>query len=121
MSPIFSSFPPLRGWPPGVFRLASHARNIAYRPQAVKQTTAGAAIPNVVSRSAWGPLKAGYHEVKQVFPTLEEQVACQCPDVVEERLAGAQCGSHTLVLAVRPLEHGVTEKGEQDEAKQHTG
>ena len=65
-----------------------------------------------------GPVEAFQHEIDQCLPTVEAQVAGQCLDVVEQAPARGQLLAQQLELVVHPLQHGVGQKGQDDEARQ---
>jgi len=37
------------------------------------------------------------HKREQVIPTVEEQIACSCPQVIKKCFAGSACGTERLI------------------------
>ena len=65
-----------------------------------------------------GRFEAFEHEVPQRVPSLEAQVAGQGADVVEQALARGELLAQQPVLRVHPLQDGVGQEGQDDEAGQ---
>jgi len=64
-------------------------------------------------------LEALQHERHQVPPAREAPVTGQGANVAEQPLTGGQFPAEQSVLVIHPFQHGVDQKGQDDEVGQH--
>ena len=68
----------------------------------------------------WGNrLEALQHEDHQGIPALEAQVTGQGTNITEQALSRGWFPAEQWVVVVHPLQHGMDQKGQDDEAGQH--
>jgi len=65
--------------------------------------------------------QTSHHEIEQTLPTGKVHVAQECPDIIEEGLAGWQLGANPLIVLVGKGQESVEEKGQDIHGRKQRG